>query len=175
MALVAVFGAIAAGGNVLLFVHAPAFLLVVLLTLGLLLWSHGASAFGVLPAVVRLLAGRAEADPALAAVARSGARFALMSGCVGTLIGMVSMFATLDDPSRIGGGTATAFLPLLYGVLFAEVVFTPLGIALQGGAPVSAQVPGANAARMLAGLVLLFSTAMVLMLLLGFVGVGGMG
>ena len=35
-------------------------------------------------------------------------------GMIGTLIGLVQMLGTLDDPSKIGGGMATALLTTLY-------------------------------------------------------------
>ena len=36
-------------------------------------------------------------------------------GMIGTLIGLVQMLRALDDPSKIGGGMATALLTTLYG------------------------------------------------------------
>ena len=46
-------------------------------------------------------------------------------GMIGTLIGLVQMLTTLDDPSKIGGGMAVALLTTLYGALLANVVFLP--------------------------------------------------
>ena len=46
-------------------------------------------------------------------------------GMIGTLIGLVQMLATLDDPSTIGEGMAIALLTTLYGALMANVVFLP--------------------------------------------------
>ena len=46
-------------------------------------------------------------------------------GMIGTLIGLVNMLATLDDPSKIGGGMAVALLTTLYGALMANVMFIP--------------------------------------------------
>ncbi|HEO72381.1 MAG TPA: motility protein A [Candidatus Hydrogenedentes bacterium] len=46
-------------------------------------------------------------------------------GMIGTLIGLVQMLATLDDPSKIGAGMAVALLTTLYGALMANVVFLP--------------------------------------------------
>ncbi|HOD49579.1 MAG TPA: MotA/TolQ/ExbB proton channel family protein [Candidatus Hydrogenedentes bacterium] len=51
--------------------------------------------------------------------------FAPAFGMIGTLIGMVQMFVTLDDPSKIGEGMAVAVLTTLYGALLANVVFLP--------------------------------------------------
>lgn len=47
-------------------------------------------------------------------------------GMVGTLIGLVQMLRTLDDPSKIGGGMATALLTTLYGALIANLFCIPL-------------------------------------------------
>lgn len=47
-------------------------------------------------------------------------------GMVGTLIGLVQMLRSLDDPSQIGGGMATALLTTLYGALIANLFCIPL-------------------------------------------------
>ncbi len=46
-------------------------------------------------------------------------------GMIGTLIGLVQMLATLDDPSTIGAGMAVALLTTLYGALLANLLFLP--------------------------------------------------
>lgn len=51
--------------------------------------------------------------------------FAPAFGMIGTLIGLVQMLATLDDPAKIGEGMAVALLTTLYGALLANVVFLP--------------------------------------------------
>jgi chemotaxis protein MotA len=51
--------------------------------------------------------------------------FAPAFGMIGTLIGLVQMLTTLDDPSKIGGGMAVALLTTLYGALLANVFFLP--------------------------------------------------
>jgi chemotaxis protein MotA len=52
--------------------------------------------------------------------------FAPAFGMIGTLIGLVAMLQTLDDPSQIGGGMATALLTTFYGALLANLIFIPL-------------------------------------------------
>jgi len=47
-------------------------------------------------------------------------------GMIGTLIGLVQMLGTLDDPSQIGGGMATALITTFYGAILANLVFIPL-------------------------------------------------
>jgi chemotaxis protein MotA len=52
-------------------------------------------------------------------------------GMIGTLIGLVQMLRSLDDPSKIGSGMATALLTTLYGALVANVVCIPLAGKLE--------------------------------------------
>lgn len=52
-------------------------------------------------------------------------------GMVGTLIGLVQMLRTLDDPSQIGGGMATALLTTLYGAIIANLFCIPLAGKLE--------------------------------------------
>jgi len=51
--------------------------------------------------------------------------FAPAFGMIGTLIGLVKMLATMEDPSSIGAGMAIALLTTLYGALIANLVFLP--------------------------------------------------
>ncbi|MEO1526409.1 MAG: MotA/TolQ/ExbB proton channel family protein [Planctomycetota bacterium] len=52
-------------------------------------------------------------------------------GMIGTLIGLVQMLRNLSDPSKIGGGMATALLTTLYGALVANVACIPLAGKLE--------------------------------------------
>jgi len=52
--------------------------------------------------------------------------FAPAFGMIGTLIGLVAMLATLDDPSKIGGGMAIALLTTLYGAIIANLFALPM-------------------------------------------------
>ncbi len=52
-------------------------------------------------------------------------------GLVGTLIGLVQMLRTLDDPAAIGPSMAIALLTTLYGAILAFLVFTPLAEKLE--------------------------------------------
>src|SRR5437763_3256753 len=47
-------------------------------------------------------------------------------GMIGTLVGMVQMFANMTDPSKLGPFMATALLATLYGAVVANVVCLPL-------------------------------------------------
>lgn len=52
-------------------------------------------------------------------------------GMIGTLVGLVQMLQSLDDPSKIGGGMATALLTTLYGAIIANVACIPLAGKLE--------------------------------------------
>jgi len=59
------------------------------------------------------------------AILQAMGTFSPAFGMIGTLVGLVSMLATLDDPSTIGAGMAVALLTTLYGALLANVLFLP--------------------------------------------------
>jgi chemotaxis protein MotA len=52
-------------------------------------------------------------------------------GMVGTLIGMVQMFANMSDPSKLGPFMAIALLATLYGAVLANLVCLPIADKLQ--------------------------------------------
>ncbi|CAG37394.1 motility protein A [Desulfotalea psychrophila] len=54
------------------------------------------------------------------------ALYAPAMGMVGTLIGLVQMLQTMDDPSTIGPAMAVALLTTFYGAVIANVVCTPM-------------------------------------------------
>jgi chemotaxis protein MotA len=47
-------------------------------------------------------------------------------GMIGTLIGMVQMFANMTDPTKLGPFMATALLATLYGALLANIICLPI-------------------------------------------------
>jgi len=57
--------------------------------------------------------------------------FAPAFGMIGTLVGLVQMLQNLSDPSKIGGGMATALLTTLYGAMAANMAFIPLAGKLE--------------------------------------------
>jgi chemotaxis protein MotA len=54
------------------------------------------------------------------------AAYAPAMGMVGTLIGLVQMLQTMDDPSSIGPAMAVALLTTFYGAVIANVVCSPM-------------------------------------------------
>src|ERR1700754_4157523 len=53
-------------------------------------------------------------------------------GMIGTLIGMVQMFANMTDPSKLGPFMATALLATLYSALVAHLFCLPIADKLHG-------------------------------------------
>jgi chemotaxis protein MotA len=47
-------------------------------------------------------------------------------GMIGTILGMVMMFANMSDPSKLGPAMATALLATLYGAVIANMIALPL-------------------------------------------------
>jgi len=47
-------------------------------------------------------------------------------GMIGTLIGLIQMLSSLDNPEAIGPGMAVALLTTFYGALLANLVFNPI-------------------------------------------------
>ncbi|NOX37643.1 MAG: motility protein A [Calditrichaeota bacterium] len=58
-------------------------------------------------------------------------KFAPAFGMIGTLIGLVQMLASLNDPSTIGPKMAVALITTFYGALLANVVFLPMATKLK--------------------------------------------
>ena len=52
-------------------------------------------------------------------------RYAPAFGMIGTLIGLIIMLGSMDDPSAIGPGMAVALITTLYGAILANLVFLP--------------------------------------------------
>lgn len=53
-------------------------------------------------------------------------------GMIGTLIGLIQMMQSLDDPSKIGAGMAVALVTTFYGALLANLFFLPLATKAKG-------------------------------------------
>ena len=54
------------------------------------------------------------------------AKYAPAWGMIGTLLGLILMLKSLDDPSKIGPGMALALITTLYGAVAANFVFSPI-------------------------------------------------
>lgn len=52
-------------------------------------------------------------------------------GIIGAVMGLIHVMQNLSDPSKLGGGIATAFVATIYGVGLANLLFLPLGSKLK--------------------------------------------
>lgn len=51
-------------------------------------------------------------------------------GMAGTILGLIGMFAAMDDPARLGPSMALALLTTLYGVVIANLIAAPVASRL---------------------------------------------
>jgi chemotaxis protein MotA len=54
------------------------------------------------------------------------AKYAPAFGMIGTLLGLIFMLKSMDDPSKIGPGMAVALITTLYGAMIANMFASPL-------------------------------------------------
>ena len=111
-----------------MFVHIPSAMFLAGVWVGGMLLSYRPS--GILRAFRTCLCRQGVSDPVeLAqhiALFNRAHQLAWAGGLFGTMIGLVQMLASLDDPSRIGVGAAVALLTTVYGVFLAELIISPL-------------------------------------------------
>ncbi|MFC1525193.1 MotA/TolQ/ExbB proton channel family protein [Candidatus Latescibacterota bacterium] len=125
------------GSNLPAMTDIPSAIIVIVGTLGMLLFS-GASVGGMFTSV---FSGDATADQLLAGAKawRLAAVYAMASGAMGTIIGLVIMLKNMDDPNAIGPGFAIGILTILYGLFLAFAICKPLASRLDDRAAEAAQ------------------------------------
>lgn len=52
-------------------------------------------------------------------------------GIIGTVMGLISMLAKLNEPGKMGHSIAAAFIATLYGVSFANLIYLPVAAKLK--------------------------------------------
>jgi chemotaxis protein MotA len=57
--------------------------------------------------------------------------FAPTVGIIGAVLGLIHVMENLSDPSKLGGGIATAFVATVYGVGAANLLFLPIATKLK--------------------------------------------
>lgn len=57
--------------------------------------------------------------------------FAPTFGIIGTVMGLISVLKSLDDPSKLARSIASAFLATLWGLLFANLIYLPIANKLR--------------------------------------------
>lgn len=60
------------------------------------------------------------------------AKFSPAFGLLGTVIGLVKLLSQLDDPAAVGPGMALALITTFYGIVLANLIFSPLAARLEG-------------------------------------------
>jgi chemotaxis protein MotA len=66
-----------------------------------------------------------------AKVWESAGGFAPTIGILGAVLGLIHVMENLSDPSKLGGGIATAFVATVYGVGTANLIFLPVATKLK--------------------------------------------
>lgn len=77
------------------------------------------------------LDGRSARHHSAASFWRSAADTAPSMGMIGTVLGLIGMFAAMDDPERMGPAMALAMLTTLYGLVLGTLVFGPAASRLE--------------------------------------------
>lgn len=91
----------------------------------------GASPDQVAAIVTDRLTARAERHRAAIEVWTGAAEAAPAMGLIGTILGLVQMFASMQDPDTIGAAMAVALLATLYGALLANLLAMPVAQRLK--------------------------------------------
>jgi chemotaxis protein MotA len=73
----------------------------------------------------------AEEHTVAAKVFESAGGFAPTVGILGAVLGLIHVMENLSDPSKLGGGIATAFVATVYGVGIANLVLLPMANKLK--------------------------------------------
>ena len=76
------------------------------------------------------LADRAQRHGAAHRVWLSVADAAPALGMAGTILGLIGMFAAMDDPAALGPSMALALLTTFYGVVIANIIAAPIAARL---------------------------------------------
>ncbi len=66
-----------------------------------------------------------------AKVFEAGGGYAPTVGIIGAVLGLIHVMQNLDDPSKLGGGIAVAFVATVYGVSFANLLCLPIANKLK--------------------------------------------
>lgn len=74
---------------------------------------------------------RADRHAAASSVWRAAADTAPSMGMIGTVLGLIGMFAAMDDPDRMGPAMALAMLTTFYGLVLGTIVFGPIAARLE--------------------------------------------
>jgi hypothetical protein len=130
---------IAMGGAPGIWVHLPSFLFSVGLIVAPTLTAYGVRALCHALWSIRVLIVNVSPDRISlrdASILRDLSVRLHLAGVIGTLIGLVQLLASIDDPSQLWGGLAVSLLPLFTAFIIAEVILRPA--AQRNGFPLDA-------------------------------------
>ncbi len=74
------------------------------------------------------------------ALLEAGGAYAPAFGMIGTLVGLISMLKSLNDPSSLGPSMAVALITTLYGSILANVFYLPMADKLKSRAAKQVQL-----------------------------------
>lgn len=66
-----------------------------------------------------------------AKVWEAGGGYSPTVGIIGAVLGLIHVMENLNDPSKLGGGIAVAFVATVYGVALANLVFLPMATKIK--------------------------------------------
>jgi chemotaxis protein MotA len=75
--------------------------------------------------------GEYEEGAVAAKVWESAGGFSPTVGILGAVLGLIHVMENLSDPSKLGGGIATAFVATVYGVGTANLIFLPMATKIK--------------------------------------------
>lgn len=116
------------------FINPQPLFLIAGLSFFLLLAAHGKKFLSFIPESLKtLFFDPLENNPVFAQIAMDGERFALASGTIGVMSGLVNLLGNLDDPSNIGPAMAMSLLSVIYSLFVSECFFRVVARAYQPG------------------------------------------
>ena len=77
------------------------------------------------------IAGHFEENTVGAKVFEAAGGFAPTIGILGAVLGLIHVMENLNDPTKLGGGIATAFVATVYGVGSANILFLPIATKIK--------------------------------------------
>lgn len=77
------------------------------------------------------IASRSSHSASVVEVFEMGAKTAPAVGVMGAILGLIEALSKLEDPAKLGGSIAGVFVSILYGLMLANFVFSPLAERLR--------------------------------------------
>ena len=122
------FGFMIAGGNPMTLIHPSELIIVIGMTSCALIGNFGLSFFSFLgDGTMTLFFQKSEPCPLYVKIAEAGSKYAIGSGIIAFILGLVNTFSGIaDGPAAVGMRTSAALVGPFYGVLFSVFFFRHL-------------------------------------------------